>query len=963
MNVSQGLYIGVKRIIAVDSSDFAYVELEIDKHSMLVAQGNVGKSSLINAIRLFFLPECSMAKQAVNFGFSDSHGEYYSSEASYYHYFPSKYSFLILEYEKRLFNGEHACQILTMGNGRLKFERMFTSLPYAKLQHLFWQEGTDEDGIGGRVEKLNKQHIYEYINKHDKYAVLAKEASKVASLIYESELNATRFTLFPLSKADEQQINSLRALIKLLFVASSRNKKPFTQAIANIIESGKKQAQDQLGFSIAEFKATHENLKAEETRLNTIINQQNNFNKLIKTRDTFLDFIAILGQVNPTNAWLEKELNQSKQQLQTLADKRATANEKLIKAKQKLKKEEDDQRAFSREVKDKTKELRVVEAKSKRINELSAEYFGETNIYISDMLKGEIANNQKQLDVFDGNVKKDEAIAKLDIEIQQLLEKKNIIETAIEAKAFNLENQLSKQALNVLHSIQPQLSQANTTYALEQADIDSINGFVQLFEEQANTFQFYDQSIAYQPFKAPNRQAQLNNIEQELTALYRQKKGMQAEHTNPIQAQQVRKEIVRALTLAQADLDIITDADYINRRVTDLTKELDILKDQISANEKLKQTAIKDLDIARQKFDKLNNEYEAYKRELGEFEQQHARLNSFMLRNKAWLSLGDQDEVFNGYFNNEQLDIFEKSASELSELKFQMISSLRNFIEDNVINDKCGIKGDAPLWHEIAATIEDVSEVYGNLDTERHLLAKQIEGHNQTIGTKREVLIQNYRVIKNFEKEINDSFSSITINNIEKVEFEVGINKQFEALVKEFEHTNLFASEMQSDAFYERLVAFAEKFFDHNDNFILTMDKVVESFEPHVKLKNKTGKEDKQQSNSTNALIKTKLVQLLLKRLLAHKTDTSFPIVHDEIANIDISQFDWWLRDLSDAGFCLLAAGTHSTSAELQAKIGRRHVLDAMTTAFPYHQERNRVYWQGAEEFLSHDLHHQQSLV
>jgi len=50
-----------------------------------------------------------------------------------------------------------------------------------------------------------------------------------------------------------------------------------------------------------------------------------------------------------------------------------------------------------------------------------------------------------------------------------------------------------------------------------------------------------------------------------------------------------------------------------------------------------------------------------------------------------------------------------------------------------------------------------------------------------------------------------------------------------------------------------------------------------------------------------------------------------------------------------------MAAGTHSTSPELQAKIGRRHVMDALTTALPYHAERSRVYWQGAEEFSERD--------
>ena len=161
---------------------------------------------------------------------------------------------------------------------------------------------------------------------------------------------------------------------------------------------------------------------------------------------------------------------------------------------------------------------------------------------------------------------------------------------------------------------------------------------------------------------------------------------------------------------------------------------------------------------------------------------------------------------------------------------------------------------------------------------------------------------------------------------------------------------------MQSEDFYVRLVAFAERFFDQDDNFTLTMSQIIESFEPRVKLANKAGKEDKKQSNSTNALIKIKLVQLLLKRLIYHNCETSFPIVHDEIANIDIGQFDWWLADLTENGFNLMAAGTHSTSPELQAKIGRRHVMDALITALPYHSERNRVYWQGAEEFTLNNI-------
>lgn len=948
-----GLFIGVKRIIAVDSSDFAYAELDIDKHCMLVAEGNVGKSSLINAIRLFFLPECSMAKQAINFGFSDSQGEHYSSEASFQHYFPSKYSFLILEYEKRLFDGEHSCQILSMAAGRLKFERMFTSLPYEQIRHLFWEEGDDADGIGKRVDGLSKQSVYAFIQAQDKHAVLAKEASKVASLIYESELAATRFTLFPLNNIDEQQVNSLRALIKLLFVASSRNKKPFTSAIAHIIESGKKHSQDQLGFSIAEFKAKHESLKTEENKLNAITNWQGKFDKLRKHKKDFLDYLAILGQVEPAKAWLETGLGKLRVELQTHADKVAGAQQKLTQAKTKLRKAEDDEKAFSRESKTANKELNEQLTKQKRLHELAIEYANQGNDYIAGALNDEINDKQSLLEMLGGKLKRDEVLASLDIKIEKAKAQISVLERAINSEQFNLDKQVSKQAITLLQSLNPLLSSANTNVELETEAKKCVEAFAELFEEGDTHYQFFDQHIPIRPFTAIDKAQALEKAQQELHSLEKQRKQSAQDFSNPIQQDHAKKEIEKALTLAQNDKSLIDDTNYIERRIADLNTQTSLLIEQLAANEKLKQASVKAFDDAQSQYNKFENEYQDCKRRLDELNQLKAQVDRFITTYSHWLRLCDKDEPFNGYLNSSQLDMIEQSAQQLQSLQNTIQNGLRDYIEARVISDKHGLKGDSPFWHEIAACFNDVEEVYGNLEMQRHLLGKQIEEHNQTIGNKREVIIQNYRLIKSFEHEINEAFAGITINNIEKVEFTVGINRQFDSLVKEFEHTNLFAQEMQSDAFYTRLVAFAERFFDEDDNFVLSMDKVIESFEPKVKVRNKTSTEDKKQSNSTNALIKIKLVQLLLNRLIAHKTQTAFPIVHDEIANIDIGQFDWWLQDLSAAGFSLVAAGTHSTSPELQAKIGRRHVLDAMTSAQAYHQERNRVYWQGAEEFVS----------
>lgn len=958
------LFIGVKRIVAVDSSEFAYAELEVDEHSMLVAQGNVGKSSLINAIRLFFLPECSLAKQAVNFGFSDSHGEFYSAEETFNHYFPSKYSFLILEYEKRVYDGPHCCQIISASqSGRLKIERMFTTLPFAQLRHLFWQEGDDADGIGQRVDNLSKQRVYDYIQKHDKHCEIAKEPGKVASMIYESELQASRYTLFPLRERNTQTINSLRALIKLLFVATGKNKKPFTDAIANIIESAKKTSQDQLGFDIAQFKAQHESLKQQENQLNRIINEEPSYRKVLKNREDFTAYLAMLGDLKPGLVWLQKGLDKLQGELTEHANKNGQAQSAFEIASTELRNYESDLKSDKSKQRDIDKDLKRNEQIIETVTRITHEFPGQSVELIKQLLQDDLGDKQNALDIVEGRIESDEAIASLETKLTELREKRDKLVFAIDKNEFSLEAQLPKNQLDWLHSVNPALANANTGQELSENEREVFEQFYALFEAHPSHFTFYDSSIDFRAFMKVNRHAQLEKLEQEIESLEKQLKALLSDAPSALHQEQSTKQLKQQIELNKKDIDALNNADYAQRRVSELLHEAETTNASIKSLEHLIEAALKKRQAAQAKLEAIKTLYIQCKESIAEHISLQKQLKSFAVTNNKWLELLPDNQDMTGYINDSSLELFATSASHLEQLQYTLLSQLRSFVDLNIIEDKRGIKGDTPFWHEISQCVDDVSEVYGNLDTQRSLLGRQVEEHNQTIGTKKEIIVQNFKIIKAFEKEINQAFAGITINNVESVEFEVGINKQFSSLVNEFAETNLYSNQMQSDDFYQRLVAFAERFFDKDDNFTLTMDSVIESFEPRVQLKNKRGREDKKQSNSTNALIKIKLVQLLLKRLIAHNCDTSLPIVHDEIANIDIGQFDWWLNDLAESGFKLMAAGTHSTSPELQAKIGRRHVMDALTTALPYHAERNRVYWKGAETFTSLDHAEQAQLL
>ncbi|MBF7073213.1 hypothetical protein ISG33_07365 [Glaciecola sp. MH2013] len=957
------LFIGVKRIIAVDSSEFAYAELDVDAHSMLVAEGNVGKSSLINAIRLFFLPECSMAKQAKNFGFSDSHGEFYHSEETFNHYFPSKYSFLILEYEKRVFDGPHCCQIISASqSGRLRIERLFTQLPFAQFQHLFWQLGDDPDGIGERVDKLSKQGLYDFIQKHDSTCVLSKETSKTATILYESELQSSRYTLFPLKERSTQSVNSLRALIKLLFVASGKNKKPFTDAIANIIESNKKSSQDQLGFDVSQFKQQHESLKLQEAQLNKIINQETLYHKVLKDRDTFVTYLGMLGDVKPGLSWLKDGKQKLQAELNELSDKNEVADLAAKKASAELRELTTKLGVEKGLHKTKEKEAKSHQAIVNTVESVRKEFPGQDIEFIVEALNEDLIEAQRIVDVVEGRVKRDEVIAEIEIKQQELCQQREKLRFAIEKSEYSLHEQLPKEQVDWLYSINTALPSANVGRELSDSEIQSFKRFYSLFENNAAHFSFFDTQLAYIAFREPNLSLQLAKVEQEIESGDKQKKQISGNGEHQLQQSHSLGELKKRINVNEKDLNALKNYDYAKRRLQDLAVELEDSALAIESLQHLIEATSKKQENAGLVREKAKAAYHQCRQNIEEHSALLKQVEAFATRHHKWLALVPED-TFTGYINGDSLALFESSATNLERLQYSLLTQLRSFIEEQVVEDKHGVKGDAPFWQEITACIDDISEVYGNLDTQRSLLGRQIEEHNQTIGTKKEIIVQNYRLIKAFEKEINHAFEGITINNVESVEFEVGINKQFTSLVNEFAETNLYSDQMQSEDFYQRLVAFAEKFFNKDDSFTLTMDRVIESFEPRVQLRNKSGKEDKKQSNSTNALIKIKLVQLLLKRLMAHECETSLPIVHDEIANIDIGQFDWWLNDLAKAGFKLMAAGTHSTSPELQAKIGRRHVMDALTTALPYHPERNRVYWNGAESFSTIELAEQSELL
>ena len=96
--MSQQFNFVLKKLVLVDSAGFCYSEIELDKHTILLGEGNVGKSSLLNCIRLFLLPEVNFNKAKDKFNFKSSNGYEYDKNILTARYLIEGKTFHLKEY-------------------------------------------------------------------------------------------------------------------------------------------------------------------------------------------------------------------------------------------------------------------------------------------------------------------------------------------------------------------------------------------------------------------------------------------------------------------------------------------------------------------------------------------------------------------------------------------------------------------------------------------------------------------------------------------------------------------------------------------------------------------------------------------------------------------------------------------------------------------------------------------------
>lgn len=953
----------LKKLVLVDSAGFCYSEIELDKHTILLGEGNVGKSSLLNCIRLFLLPEVNFNRAKDKFGFKSSNGYEYDKNESFGHYFPSKYSHLIIEVEKVIAGKKSThCQILSRGKN-LSFERIFTTLPYREIQPLFWQvEEDDEYHIGSRVDKLSTQEVFARIKAKDKHCLFVKDPQKLKELMYARDILsevAMRYSLFPLNDASDENIESLRALILMLFDMETSSQ-GVAKAVANIVESEKKETSDALNFDIQSFMASHDRLKEEEQKLTDIENRTHEFNTLTQNFGEYSKLSAIEKRFVDFYLYLDNKLeeanrlvNASTQQAQELQKKLTPITEQIKTLNQQL---------FTANTNIKSTDKKLVATQkevSKAETELSR-YGDMTQQEVLSILDDDLNDIQEKIKALEDSDARRERIKTLEANIANEKVKQERIELEIKHSEFALQKQLPNDTLDLLNSINRRLVLSNPGKALEEHELSAIENFKDLFVEQGYSYDFWGQTFDKSSTRATrNLHRELEDITAEIKACVSEKESLEKQDSeNPLhtenrlqQFKKERQETERAKQLI-VELDSNKAAIRIHQNqleenqaiVTEVTPEVEKLSTRQSRyaelveSEKLNTEALKrkqsDMLLLQGKADVTRQTYPKIQRQL---EQQGTFNDTPALTPEHLLSL--------------QTDL-----QQVEQLRTNIIESLKEFAREGFIEADPELFNSNPLPGVIHQSYTNLKQVFDELEGQQGLLRSKTKLHNESVSNYVDILDKNFEHIHRFENQLNRAFQGISVNDLTEIEVSIHIDERFKNLIAEIHKSyNEFSEQALSDQFYQRLQAFSDAFFKEGERNKLVMSDVIKKVSYRVKKEGYENWQTKQQSTSTTALINLKLVRILLAKLRADSCMVKLPVIMDEAANINVDQYEWLLRDIRDSGFYLFTAGTHSSGAELVHMIGNHYDVDALKTAKPYVAERTRVVWNGPQSFYDEE--------
>ena len=893
------------RIIYYNSGRYTFFETNLDKNTILFGSNNAGKTSFLNGLQFFLLPEINLRKLHDKFHFAQKH----DAPETYKYYFPEKNSFIISEFENPF--GKFL-QIIFSGGNELEYHRIFTKATYEEVKNHFW------DYENNKVKEIDSTEFKAYLKTTPHYKHV-KTIDSIVELIYSNDINNEergRYSLVPTNSKYE----SIRNIIKLAFNIDVIKDEDLKEIIINYIESNLKTKKDVVDFDFNKLCDQQNGYKEELGHFSVIKNHTNLYDRCNNN-------INILKKLGPkikkshVNFYLldEKLKLKYNQDIQELTKEISELEEKHRISKEEYTKAD---KEYTQQVTGLSKTQIMLNGKEdkyknylKTISEHNLEGKSEIECftYFEDLIKSIDAD----LLIIEDKTKIENEIHKIKTKIKKLItdneERTSLIKNSQDKTIVY--NQLSQEDSILLRILLPRY--ANTKYDLSEKEKIVISSFKDLVSYNSSNDFYYLFNKKLDKFE--------ENIDIE------NEKKIITENNIVIEA--MNKELENKNKMLTGDISknkdkLIYDKNKLNNSYTivktyNCAVDIEDLKNEIVEIQKKIVEVTKLRDSTKEAATNDNNTYltkENLLKQVKKDQEEHKNLYQKVqiLTEQLGIKIEiTETDVLTPDLNRltqESVDLFCKELKDSTNAKKEIRSDLIKFVDAGIINDddKIIIQSEMKAKDMFSIFNNKLVDIYENIeDRIKSVEMLMLSGFNDAYSAAENISEYRQHVLDSMN-EFNKDLQGVNVSNFSHISLKTNFNMRFDDFSSNFKNIdNHNPTEESMTTFFLKL----RQLLDEIDLVEkLTLSKIIKGFT--IKFHNVDGTvESSIQSNGTgimaNAVILSQLKNFLIK---GGKNNSIFnyqlPIIIDEVAKIDNNNLKVLKTFLNDKDLIMFCATT-----------------------------------------------------
>jgi hypothetical protein len=911
----------MRRLVFVNSARSAFTELNIDRHVVLLGNNNHGKTSILNALKLFLLPEVNMKRCEKKFGFQAADGRFFGDMESYRYYFPADNSFILLEAENRY---GAFCIVLHRAREEMGFSRVAVPKPYDDIRHHFWDFGSDSnEGMGRPRDGFTLGLLLSELKEYGSIPVGDRKAIR-ERFFSEDQLDPERgrFCLLPLRKGGEQsELDTFRQLMMLAFDLRGARAGTLPGVMATIIEGRKKRTEDRLSVPLDDILEEYRSLKSRRDQLQNIENHQPDweaFERLfsqfgregVKAAQQYLNLTHTLERQKNS---VDGEVEAAKQTFDAARGQALDADEQLKRKNRSLIEQEGGHKQTS-------KNLAILRKRIARIADVRNEYpashsVRDVIIALTDY-REQLENDMKLADDHAARMHKMEELNKSAAAKKSRCE---LIRKALSDTTPGLLDGLDTHSADVLNSLNTGFSRLRNPIGPEDRTmLDQFAG--QFTIEPDGLLKYLGEAfgdLCVKPYNAASKKTELEQQLLDTEAEYRadlkelaRLKSLNGGGTQA-QSQQKREAMDKDHRQASEDIKLMGAFEQLQEDVEQTQKEVDTLKSSL-AELQAEVAQLKTLsDEANKKRDEAQNALTHQikrKERLADYAKQMAMLKN----NYAAIidALTGRLKASPVSLDDAALDALEQQCLSVKYLRDQLQECLSSLLKAGILDD-----GDMLAYKtsysftEVREYRERIAAVYETLTNQLQILKDQIAAHNDQTAIKVDEMRAAQSLIDDFRQSVNQAFDKYQISNLDSVRIHLTLHPQFERLMVQLDKVDLYSDGLHDPRLYSLLNDFCNEFFNsQGEAATLQMDRVIEKVSYSCRLVGEDTYTEKGQSTGTVSIINCVLLVILLRNLLRSDAALMMPIVLDEISQIDGENLPTILNVANQHGFAVFGA-------------------------------------------------------